>query len=295
MNLKPSIMKQTFTLLALFLFLNGAIAQSVLLNIDGEAPGPFDDKSGNHTVATVGAPLNTDNSIHLPTGDDYLVINQFASLDLQQNWSVEFKIKVTDPMDSVFPLDWRSNSSVGHMHVGYNGVRGMYFSDRTQNGLYGSLVDDPDPLAADTWVSFKVELIGDSMRIWRDGVKTAASYFNGTFSEISTTTIGYSEDFRYDHSGFMLDDVVVTANPVSSVRKYYDLIESMGPNPASDFVRLKFTDNPDRLELISMDGRITRMLDPRSSTIDLTGLPKGVYTIKSSSEHGLAAEPLIIQ
>ena len=288
-------MKHIYSLSSLILFSISMLAQTVLLNIDGEAPDPFDDNSGNNTVNSVGTPLATGGAIEFPTGDDYLRIDPFADFDMQEDWSVEFKIQVTDPMDSVYPIDWRSNNSTGHMNIGYNGVRGLYFSDRNLNGIYGSLVADPNPVPANTWVAFKVELDGDSMKIWRDGVKTASAYFNQTFSEISTTTIGYSEDFRYDHSGFMMDDLVVTANPISSIQENPDLISAIYPIPTSGLISIQIMEKASSIQVIGADGRSVMDIKTTDNIADLSHLPNAIYVLRVVSDHGFATQRIVKQ
>ena len=255
----------------------------------------MDDNTGNNTVTVVGTPVNTDNAIELPTGDDYLSMDPFTTFDMQQNWSVEFRIKMSDPMDSVYPIDWRSNSSTGHMHVGCNGVRGMYFSDRNLNGIYGSLVADPNPVPADTWVSFKVELIDDSMRIWRDGTITASAFFNGTFSDLSTTTIGYSEDFRYDHSSFLMDDIIVTANPVASILEQPELIQSIYPNPTNGLITINSLEPLTGIQVYSFDGKRVFNSNDISPQFDLSSLPSGMYVLRAMTEESFAIQQIAIQ
>lgn len=288
-------MKTTSTLIIALGLAFSANSQTQLLSIDAETPDPMDDKTGNNTVITVGIPVITDNAVEFPTGDDYLSIDPFTTFNMQQNWSVEFRIKMSDPMDSVYPIDWRSNSSTGHMHVGYNGVRGMYFSDRNLNGIYGSLVADPNPVPADTWVAFKVELVDDSMRIWRDGNMTASAFFNQTFSDLSTTTIGYSEDFRYDHSSFLMDDIVVTANPVASISEQPELIRSIYPNPTSGVININTLVPLTGIQVYSIAGKMVLESNYISDQLDLTQLSKGIYILKAMTRDSFAVQQIAIQ
>ena len=119
-------MKHLFILLLLFVFCS-AQAQYLLI-VDGETPDPFSDKAGYNSITTVGTPLNTTNTVEFPTGNDYLTIDPFVSFDLDADWMVSFDINVSNAMDSIYVIDWRSNSSTGHMNIGYNGNRGLYFS-----------------------------------------------------------------------------------------------------------------------------------------------------------------------
>lgn len=283
-------MKHLFTL---SLLLIGYIAQAqFLLNIDGETPDPFADKSGNNAVNTVGIPLNTASAVEFPTGSDYLIIDPFVDFDLDASWTVSFDIKVTNQMDSVFVIDWRSNSSVGHMHIGYNGNRGLYFSDRTVNGIYGSLVDDPTPLTVDEWTHFDVSRTGDSLIIVRNGTQVASSFFTGNLSELSTTTIGYSEDFRYDHASFSIDDLTVTASPLS-VFDQPAFEFSVYPNPATDQITFNTDKKIDQALIYNVLGDLIATSTPVQGRCDLSGIAKGVYFLELRSEAGSSIQRFV--
>lgn len=279
----------TFSLLLVFTASNAQF----LLNIDGELPDPFTDKSGNNTVNTVGAPVNTNGAVEFPTGDDYLIIDPFVIFDLDADWTVSFDINMSDPTDSVYVIDWRSNSNTGHMHVGYTGQRGMYFSDRNINGLYGNLVEDPVALPANQWVHFDVAREGDSLFISRDGNQVASAYFVDNLSPLSTTTIGYSEDFRYDHDPFLLDDVTLTADPIASITEMNAFDFVLFPNPATTNLNITTRENLDQIIIYNTIGKHVLSALSNSNRIDISALNSGLYFMELRSESGVAIERFI--
>lgn len=286
-------MKHIFTL-----FLLGICATAnaqYLLELDGETPNPLTDKSTNNTVTTVGAPLNTDNAIEFPTGSDYLLIDPFVDFDLDADWTVSFDISVSNAMDSIYVIDWRSNSNVGHMHIGYNGNRGMYFSDRNLNGLYGSLVDDDVPLPVDQWVHFDVMRQGDSLFIYRDDNKVASSYFVDALSPLSTTTVGYSEDFRYAHASFKLDNLTLTGVSTTGVNDAdADLPFSIYPNPATDRLAIASSEQLLEARVYNVLGeQLAQQVLTGTSQVDVSRLVPGVYFLELRSEAGAATQRFI--
>ena len=92
------------------LLIFSVLVKTTLLDIDGETPNPFGDNAGNNGFTAVENPYSTTDAIDLPTGDDYLRIDSFLDFNMQQNWSVEFSIRMTNPMGRVFPIKWRRSS-----------------------------------------------------------------------------------------------------------------------------------------------------------------------------------------
>lgn len=287
-------MKYLFTSFLLTIF-TSANAQ-FLLNIDGELPNPFSDKSGNNTTTFVGLPVITNNAIEFSTGNDYLVIDPFVDFDLDADWTVSFDISVDSVMDSIYVIDWRSNSNPGHMHIGYNGNRGMYFSDRTLNGIYGSLVADTVPLPMNTFVHFDVSREGDSLLIDRNGTQVASSYFVDALSPLSTTTIGYSEGFRYDHGSFRLDNLTLTAELILSVREEDTFSLGLYPNPANDKLIITTSENIEHFQVLDILGQQV-ILDNslRDNVLDVHELQSGVYILELRSEKGVSVRRFVKQ
>lgn len=290
-HINPTNMRHLFTIFLLFAFSN--IQAQFLLNLDGEAPNPFTDKSGNNTVTEVGSPLNTNGAIEFPTGDDYLIIDPFVVFELDADWTVSFDINMSDPTDSVYVIDWRSNSNTGHMHIGYTGERGMYFSDRNINGLYGNLVEDPVALPANQWVHFDVAREGDSLFISRDGNQVGSAYFVDNLSPLSTTTIGYSEDFRYNHDPFLLDNVTLTADPVASVTEMNAFDFVLYPNPATNNLNVSTTEDLVQITVYNAIGKQVLRYSPNSKMIDISTLRSGLYFVELRSESGVSIERII--
>ncbi|MDP6908774.1 MAG: T9SS type A sorting domain-containing protein, partial [Flavobacteriales bacterium] len=186
---------------------------------------------------------------------------------------------------------WRSNSSVGHMHIGYTGNRGMYFSDRNLNGIYGSLVADTVPLPSGTYVHFDVSREGDSLIIDRNGTQVASSYFVDNLSPLSTTTIGYSEDFRYDHASFMLDNLTLTANPIASIFEYNTFPVQLYPNPAIDELNYSSSERIEGLRIYDVFGKeLILNFNLTSGQLDISKLKEGLYFLEVESESGISVK-----
>lgn len=284
-------MKHLFTLLLLSVFCS-AQAQYLLI-VDGETPNPLSDKAGYNTISTIGTPLNTNNAVEFPTGNDYLIIDPFVDFNLNIDWTVSFDINVSNAMDSIYIIDWRSNNSTGHMHIGYNGNRGLYFSDRAINGIYGSLVDNPVPLPIDTWVHFDVEREGDSLFIHREGQQVASSYFTDALSPLSTTTIGYSQDFRYAHASFLIDNLTLTGSSITSTEENEIQALSFFPNPAENIISFKSTYPVELINVYDPCGKLIISEIPTENKLDVSQLESGIYFVELYSKNESARQQII--
>ncbi len=171
-----------------------AFSQSnMVLHINGEEPTPTADITGTHNVTVTGNVTAVNGEIIMPTGDDYLGISQFvAGFDITGPWTASFRCYLTNNLDSVYFIDWRSNNSTGHMHIAYKHYKGVYFSDRAINGIEGQLIADSLIIAPNTWVEIKVTHQNNHFTIYRDNVITKEADYLGTLSPTSTTTFGYS-------------------------------------------------------------------------------------------------------
>jgi len=262
-----------------------------LLNIDGETPDPFSDKTGNNVITFAGLPVITNNAVEFPTGVDYLVIDPFVDFDLDEDWIVSFDISVDSIMDSIYVIDWRSASSTGHMHIAYNGQRGMYFSDRNLNGIYGSLVADTTPLPPNTFVHFDVSRKGDSLLIDRNQVQVASAYLVDALSPLSTTTIGYSEDFRYQHGAFRLDNLTLTATPILSIRELNAFEFGLYPNPVKEQLFITTSEKIRQLKIFSILGKEMLVANDLQKTIlNISELPSGIYILELLTEKGVSVK-----
>lgn len=284
-------MKHLFTLLLIIVF--SSTQAQYLLILDGETPYPFSDKAGYNSISTVGTPLNTSNAVEFPTGNDYLLIDPFVSFDLNVDWMVSFDINVSNTMDSIYIIDWRSNSSTGHMNIAYNGNRGLFFSDREVNGIYGSLVANSAQLPINSWVHFDVEREGDSLFIHRDNIQVASSYFTGTLSALSTTTIGYSQDFRYAHASFMIDNLTLTGSSITGVNEVNEKGAAIYPNPATEEVNIPGNKIIDEISISDATGRLLLHVKNPGKSVDISILPSGVYIIDIVTEESVSKQRLI--
>ncbi len=286
-------MKQLIALLFLVAF-NSAKAQ-FLLNIDGETPQPFFDRSGNNDVTFAGLPVNTENAIEFPTGNDYLIIDPFVSFDLDSTWTCSFDLKVDSIMDSIYVIDWLSEDPI-HMHIAYNGNRGLYFSDRLVNGGYGNLVADTVPLPSGSYVHFDVSRNGDSLFIHRDGLQTASAYFTGTLCPLGITTIGYSDDFRYGHAPFLLDNLTLTGTLLTSVNEREAVAFSIFPNPTSERLFISTSEKIHQVRVLTILGEVVLFQNKMQGiSIEVSELPTGLYLLELRSEYGLSMKRFVKQ
>lgn len=280
-------MKQLLTLV-LSVVISSAQAQ-FLLNIDGESPNPFSDKSGYNAVTFAGIPLINNGAIEFPSGSDYLKINSFIDFELNSDWTVSFDIQVDSITDSVYVLDWRSEPGFGHLGIAYNPNRGVYFSDKNINGLYGNIVADTIALPASTWVHFDVKNEGDSIFIDRDGVQVASSYFVGVLSPVERTTIGYSTDFSVDHASFRLDNLTLTGVfNTSSIAERGPFQFEFYPNPVQEFLTISTNETIQNLNIYNVLGKLEISTGFTTNQINVGELESGVYFLELQSENGVA-------
>jgi hypothetical protein len=265
-------------------------------------PTPFNDITGYNVVNTVGTPVNgsgTSGFVEFVTGNDYLKIDTFVNFNINGSWVFECDVYVTNAMDSIYFIDWRSNSSTGHMNLAYNGVRGFFFSDRNLNGIYGSLVRDPNSLPINQWVSLKMVKTIDSLLLYRNGIQTAAVAFNDSLSAISTTTIGYSEDFRYAHASFSMDNIKLNGNLLSSINTPKNIITYIGPNPVHDLlnVRLNQSIKDFKLSIYDVLGKviIAESYQGNSLTISTQTFNKGIYFVKIDTRENSIIQKIVIE
>jgi len=207
------------SILSLFMLPFVGFTQNLMLNINGEQPNPFSDKTGYHTVITHGQPIDSlgflvfKNESPIPQIHNYLSIDSlYNAFDVNANWTVEFKVYTASPGEDHFFLDWGSTSLTGHMRFAYDEDRGLHFSDRPVNGQNGFIIADSTILPQNNWVAVKFEKSGSIFSLYRNGnlVKTAVNA--STLTTPTLLTVAYSEDDRPFHNWYLMDDVQIRTN-----------------------------------------------------------------------------------
>lgn len=70
------------------------------------------------------------------------------------------------------------------------------------------------------------------------------------------------------------------------------------PNPAYNYLQLSFSDQnlqPDQLELLSISGKNVRNFDRHETTLNIDGIPPGIYFLRVSSNKGIGIEKVVIR
>ncbi len=193
--------------------------QNLLLNIDGEQPNPFSDKTGYHTAITHGQPMDSlgflvfKNETPIPQIHNYLSVDSlYNAFDVNANWTVEFKVYTAESGEDHFFLDWGSTSLTGHMRFAYDEDRGLHFSDRPVNGQSGFIIADSTLLPQNTWVAVKFEKIGATFNLYRNGILLKTTINTSTLTTPTVLTVAYSEDDRPFHNWYLMDDVKIRTN-----------------------------------------------------------------------------------
>lgn len=199
--------------------------QNLLLNIDGEQPNPFSDKTGYHTVITHGQPMDSlgflvfKNETPIPQIHNYLSVDSlYNAFDVNANWTVEFKVYTADAGEDHFFLDWGSTSLTGHMRFAYDEDRGLHFSDRPVNGQSGFIIADSTVLPQNTWVAVKFEKIGSIFNLYRNSVLVKTQTNTSTLTTPTVLTVAYSEDDRPYHNWYLMDDVQIRTNQALGIQ-----------------------------------------------------------------------------
>ena len=69
------------------------------------------------------------------------------------------------------------------------------------------------------------------------------------------------------------------------------------PNPASDNVTVMSSFRIDRIEVYSLTGQrvMQQKVGALSTQIDLSGLPKGTYIVRTYTNHGISNKRLVVK
>jgi uncharacterized delta-60 repeat protein len=160
--------------------------------------------------------------------------------------------------------------------------------------------------------AFKTYLTVDSERIVRLNV-------DGTVDSGFDTEIGFSTNPQhlaiqsdgkilvfggYEYKGVQNLITRIVGTPTTSIVEHsdYRLNTKVFPNPATDYVTVELpgtglSDATNGLVLIDLQGRIIRelMFTGTTTTLNISNVAKGVYTLKTISPHGESIKPLVIQ
>jgi hypothetical protein len=265
-----------------------ARAQTLILHVNGDMPDSISDKTGNNM-------MNNINNVYMDNGAFAFgpVINSYLSTDsldkfmaINQDWTVECRLMVSDSTDEVALVDFRSTSQTGNMYLYYNrNNKGLHFSDRNLNGDAGHLVADYMMLPQNTWVTVKLEKANGRLKLYRDGVVTADTAFTDTLSPIARTTFGYSEDRRELHELFWMDDIKIWSgvpNAVSEVSPARTV--SVYPNPANHSLTIGSDKPVESVTIYSLPGN--KVLATDSKTVQVDHLAPGNYVITVQMKNG---------
>lgn len=265
-----------------------AQAQSLILHVNGDLPDTLGDKTGNNVMNNISG-VYTDNGAlaFRPIINSYLSTDSLDKfMSINQDWTVECRLMVSDSTDEVALVDFRSTSTTGNMYLYYNrNNKGLHFSDRNLNGDAGHLVADYMTLPQNTWVSVKLEKANGRLKLYRDGVVTADTAFTGTLSPIAVTTFGYSQDRRESHDLFWMDDIKIWSgvpNAVNEVKKAEAV--SVYPNPASTSLNIVSNESVKIVTVYSMTG--SKVMTGTSKTILVDQLAPGNYFITVQTRNG---------
>jgi hypothetical protein len=277
-----------YLLLLSYLCISGVQAQSLILHINGDVPDTLGDKTGNNLMNNVGGVYLDNGALAFdPVINSYLSTDSLSKfMAVNQDWTVECRLKVSDSTDEVALIDFRSTSQTGNMYLYYNrNNKGLHFSDRNLNGDAGHLVADYLMLPQNTWVTVKLEKANGHLKLYRDGVVTADTVFTGTLSPIATTTIGYSEDRREIHALFWMDDVKIWSGIPTAIHDR-DANNSMTifPNPASLSFTIGVKEAIHEVNIYDMTGKT--VLSTASKTIQVDRLVPGTYLIIVQTKDG---------
>jgi Secretion system C-terminal sorting domain len=65
------------------------------------------------------------------------------------------------------------------------------------------------------------------------------------------------------------------------------------PNPATDIISFKTAETIEKYEIFDALGRIVQSSGITNQAINISSLPKGIYTVKAYSKNGFAVRKLI--
>ena len=263
-------------------------AQTQLFHVTGNAPGALLDSTGNNLVTNLNGVTASAGWINFVNDDSRLNVDTFTSLfDINGTWRIEAVIQLANPQDSVCIIDFRSNSSTGHMQLGYDPMKGIYFSDRYLNGIYGSLVRDSDTIASSVPVKIELLKTATGLEIYRDGILTSADTFTRTLSSLSTTTVGYSQDFRYAHDQYKMDYILIEGSPTTgySENSISERITAY-PNPVTsgELLKVQVPLGYTKIEVLDAMGRTLSQVEA-TEAISTDTWTSGIYFLKISSTH----------
>ncbi|HBH05786.1 MAG TPA: hypothetical protein DDX92_04190 [Flavobacteriales bacterium] len=70
------------------------------------------------------------------------------------------------------------------------------------------------------------------------------------------------------------------------------------PNPTDNYFQLSFSDHKlqvDRLEMLSINGKNVRSFEKNETTLNIEGIPPGIYFLRVSSNKGIGIEKVVIR
>jgi hypothetical protein len=120
-----------------------------------------------------------------------------------------------------------------------------------------------------------------------DNANGPYNWNSGSFSFVATTTISRITFFKgTNRAPFRLDNVSIVVAPTASVEDLAQFNFKSYPNPAKDIINLSAAKNIDKIEIYSLLGQQVKSipLNSNSAKVNVSGLSKGVYLVKTFIE-----------
>ncbi len=280
-------MKKVYNLLFLLFISSNLFAQNWILKIDSGDP-VASDKTGHSTVTAHGGPWSSAGVIVFPTADDYLIIDTVKLLDINGQWKIETRFRMTDSTNEFCLIDFRSTSATGNMYLYYNrDGHGIHFGDRNLNGGSGCLIEDGNVVHPGVWTNVELLKAAGHLVLKINSVVVADSIFSGTLSPLARTTIGYSEDRREPHAEAMIEYLIITYLGASSAGEVENKSSVfVFENPVSETGNLKIMSDKKlhRVSLFDMNGRLVK--ESSSNEFSVADLNDGPYVVRAELSDG---------
>lgn len=191
-------------------------------------------------------------------------------------------------------------------YVSVNGYEDIYFNYWIDLDLNNSGTNDEflrfEDLGSGTW-SLAFTATSDSQwdgQLWQNG---SVNYTGQSFTQYAFS-FGFTSNFTGTSYGVYLDDLQLTGAATTDLTEV-DLNDSINiyPNPSNGIVNLGLSNNLSESVEISVSniaGQVVysnefERVEENQKTIDLSELPKGLYTINVKTESGHMTQKLVIE
>lgn len=117
-------------------------------------------------------------------------------------------------------------------------------------------------------------------------------------NESTIVLIDSTGGFTGDKSHYYIDDVsVVALDTISGIEEAEQLQFSLYPNPAVEMVNIKVKERLHHVQLFDIRGRqvIAEEANGQKHTLDLQGIPEGIYLLRVTCDDGRAATQRLVK